>query len=102
MPSLSWRLRGLGMAAPAETEIDTERKCSLLLCGLPTSIALASSSFFRWKSKHGLDGMVHEEAMMDLTQVPGSSTWPITMFRYSTPKDPHPAAIRESLKCHDV
>jgi hypothetical protein len=100
MLSLSSRLPGLGMAAPAETE--TERECSLLLCGLPTSVALASSSFFKWKSRHGLDDMVHEEAMMDLTQVPGSSTCPITMFRYSAPKDPHPAAIRESLKFHYV
>jgi hypothetical protein len=100
MPSLSSRLRGLGMAGP--TEAEAERECSLLLCGLPTSLALASSSFFKWKSKRGLDDMVHEEAMLDLTQVPGSSTCPITMFRYSAPTAPYPAAVRESPKSRDV
>jgi hypothetical protein len=96
MPSLSSRLRGLVMAAPAENE--AELKYSLLFCGLPTSVALASSSFFRWKSKRGLDDMVHEEAWLHVTQVAGSSACPITMFRYSAPTAPYPAAVRESPK----
>ena len=89
--TLPFRFRAPDTKAPEEAE----SHCSLLLCGLETSVALASS--FKWKSHRGPDGHVHEEAMLDCPQAPGSSACPITLFRYSAPTAQHRVAISESL-----